>query len=129
MSILIKISAVVFVYVCISSVLKTQKPEYMILLRVCAVILIFLFIIDDVSDFITNTLTAFSAFNISSVHLNLLLKVVGISVITDFVCDTLKDSGENSLSSIVLVSSKFMILYMALPLINGLIIFCLQLVE
>lgn len=129
MSVLIKIGAVAFVYVCLAGVLKNQRTEYVFLLRICAVILIFLFIIDDVADFITNTLTVFSAFNISSAHISLLLKVVGISIITDFVCDTLKDSGEQSLSSIVSVSSKFMILYMSLPLINGLIMFCLQIVE
>lgn len=129
MSVLIKIAAISFVYVCLSSILKNQRPEYVFLLRICAVILVFLFIVNDIANFITNALSAFSAFNISSAHISLLLKVVGISVVTDFVCDTLKDSGENSLSSVVSVSSKFMILYMSLPLINGLIIFCLQLVE
>lgn len=128
MSVLFKIAAVAFVYVCLSSVLKAQRPEYVFLVRICSVVLIFLFITDDVADFITNILSVFSAFNISSAHISLLLKVVGISIVTDFVCDTLKDSGENSLSSIVSISSKFLILYMALPLINGLIIFCLELV-
>lgn len=129
MSVLIKIAAVAFVYVCLSTILKAQRPEYVFLVRICAVVLIFLFIVDDIADFITNILSAFSAFNISSAHISLLLKVVGISVVTDFLCDTLKDSGESSLSSVVSISSKFMILYMALPLLNGLIIFCLQLVE
>lgn len=129
MSVLIKIVAISFVYVCLSSILKNQRPEYVFLLRICTVIFVFLFIVNDIADFITNTLSVFSAFNINSAHISLLLKVVGISIVTDFVCDTLKDSGENSLSSVVSVSSKFMILYMSLPLINGLIIFCLQLVE
>lgn len=129
MSVLIKIAAIAFIYVCLASILKNQRPEYVFLIRICTVILIFLFIIDDVADFITNTLSAFSAFNISSAHISLLLKVIGISIVTDFICDTLKDSGENSLSNVVSVSSKFMIIYMSLPLINGLIIFCLQLIE
>ena len=129
MSVLIKIAAISFVYVCLSSILKNQRPEYVFLLRICTIIFVFLFIVNDIADFITNTLSVFSAFNINSAHISLLLKVVGISIVTDFVCDTLKDSGENSLSSVVSVSSKFMILYMSLPLINGLIVFCLQLVE
>ncbi len=129
MSILFKIAAVAFVYVCLSTILKTQRPEYVFLIRICAVVIVFLFIVDDIADFITNILSAFSAFNISSAHISLLLKVVGISVVTDFVCDSLKDSGESSLSSVVSISSKFMIIYMSLPLLNGLIIFCLQLIE
>jgi len=129
MSFLFKIAAIAFVYICLSTILKAQRPEYVFLIRVCTVVLIFLIIVDDIAEFITNIFSAFSAFNINSTHISLLLKVVGISVITDFVCDSLKDNGETSLSSVVSVSSKFMILYMALPLINGLIIFCLQLVE
>ncbi len=129
MSVLFKIAAIAFVYICLSTILKSQRPEYVFLIRICSVVLIFLIIVDDIAEFITNMLSAFSVFNISSAHISLLLKVVGISVVTDFVCDSLKDSGENSLSSVVSLSSKFMILYMTLPLINGLIIFCLQLVE
>lgn len=129
MNVLFKIVAVAFVYICLSTILKTQRPEYVFLVRICAVVLIFLFIVEDIADFITNILSAFSAFNISSAHISLLLKVVGISVVTDFICDNLKDSGESSLSNVVSISSKFMILYMTLPVLNGLIIFCLQLVE
>lgn len=129
MSILFKIAAVAFVYVCFSTILKSQRPEYVFLIRIGAVVLIFLLIVDDIAEFITNIISAFSAFNISSAHISLLLKVVGISLVTDFVCDSLKDSGENSLASVVSISAKFMILYLSLPLLNGLIIFCLQLVE
>lgn len=129
MSILIKIGAVAIVYVCISAILKSQRPEYVFLTRICAVILVFLFIVEDIAAFITNILSAFSAFNINSAHISLLLKVVGISIVTDFICDTLKDNGEASLAGVVSISAKFMILYMALPMLNGLIIFCLQLVE
>ena len=129
MSILFKIAAVAFVYVCFSTILKSQRPEYVFLIRIGAVVLIFLLIVDDIAEFITNIISAFSAFNISSAHISLLLKVVGISLVTDFVCDSLKDSGESSLASVVSISAKFMILYLSLPLLNGLIIFCLQLVE
>ena len=129
MSILFKIAAVAFVYVCLSTILKTQRPEYVFLIRICAVVLIFLFVVDDIADFISNIISAFSAFNINSSHISLLLKVVGISVVTDFVCDSLKDSGESSLANVVSISSKFMIIYLSLPMLNGLIIFCLKLVE
>ncbi len=129
MSILIKISAVVFLYVSVSIILKPQRPEFAFLLRVCTVIIVFLLIVDNIADFFSNMISALSAFNINSAHISLLLKIVGLSLVTDFVCDTLKDNGESSLSNVVSISSKFMIIYMALPLLNGLIIFCLQLVE
>ncbi len=129
MSIFLKISAIALIYVCLSIFLKSYRPEYVFLMRLCTVILIFLFLCEDLSVFISNILAAFSVFNIETEHINLLLKVTGIAIITDFICDTLTDSGEKSLAGIVSVSSKFLIIYLALPVLNGLIIFCLKFVE
>lgn len=128
MSVLIKVAAVSLVYICLSAVLKSYRPEFVIFVRIFAISLIFSVIVDDVAVFVTDMLSAFSAFNIESAHVKLLLKVVGIAIVTDFICDTLKDSGENSLAGIVAISAKFLVIYLALPLINGLIIFCLQLI-
>lgn len=129
MSIFLKISAIALIYVCLSIFLKSYRPEYVFLMRLCTVVLIFLFLCEDLSVFISNILAAFSVFNIETEHINLLLKVTGIAIITDFICDTLTDSGEKSLAGIVSVSSKFLIIYLALPVLNGLIIFCLKFVE
>lgn len=129
MSVLIKASVIAIIFVCFSVILKSFRPEYVFILRICAVAAIFLLMLDDISSFISNMLTAFSAFNISSIHIKLLLKSVGIAVITDFICDTLKDSGETSIAGVVALSAKFLILFMALPMINALIIFCLEFVE
>lgn len=129
MSIFLKISAIALIYVCLSIFLKSYRPEYVFLMRLCTVIVIFLFLCEDLSVFISNILAAFSVFNIETEHINLLLKVTGIAIITDFICDTLTDSGEKSLAGIVSVSSKFLIIYLALPVLNGLIIFCLKFVE
>ncbi len=127
MNSLIKIASIVFVYLILTSVLKNQRAEYVFLIRIATVVLVFFVIADSISDFLTDVMSAFSVFNISSSHINTLLKVVGIAVISDFVCDNLKDNGETSLAGVVSIASKFTILYMALPFINGLIIFCVQL--
>ncbi|MCH5191850.1 MAG: hypothetical protein J1F23_06750 [Oscillospiraceae bacterium] len=129
MSVLIKASVIALIFACFSVILKSNRPEYVFILRIGTVAAIFFLMLDDISSFITNMLTAFSAFNIDSVHIALLLKSVGIAIITDFICDTLKDSGETSIAGVVALSAKFIILFMALPMINALIIFCLKFVE
>ena len=43
--------------------------------------------------------------------------------------DNLKDIGENSLSNIVILISKFIILYMTIPILNGVIIFCMKFID
>lgn len=129
MNVLIKISAVVIVFICFSLILKSNRPEYVFLMRIFAVILIFSLMLDDIATFISDILSAFSVFSIESSHLKLLLKVSGVAVLTDFICDTLKENGDLSLAGVISVSAKFVILYMSLPMINALIIFCVKLIE
>lgn len=129
MNVFLKIGVIALVYVCFSVILKSYRPEYVFLMRICTVIIIFLLLTEDLSSFISNILSVFSVFNIESEHINLLLKVTGIAIVTDFVCDTLIDSGEKSLAGVLSVASKFLIIYLALPVLNGLILFCLKFVE
>ncbi len=129
MSVIYKICFIALVYVCFAVILKTYRPEYVFLIRIFAVILIFSLLIDDFSAFISNALSIFSVFNIDNEHIKLLLKVTGITIITDFICDTLIDSGDKSLAGVISISSKFLIIYLSLPILNGLIIFCLKFVE
>lgn len=129
MNTIIKISAVAFVFICISLILKSSRPEFVFLARICSVVLIFSIMLNDISVFISDMLAAFSVFNIDSVHIKLLLKVSGIAILTDFVYDVLKENGDLSLAGVISTASKFLILYMSLPIINALIIFCLKFVK
>ncbi len=129
MSIIIKISIISFVYVLSSILLKTYRPEYLFLIRIVVVIILFYIVTDYVSTFIDEISSIFEIFNINTLHVNLLIKVVGITIVTDFITDTLNDCGESSISNVITIVSKFMVLYLTLPLINGLILFCLKIIE
>lgn len=129
MNIFLKIGFVALIYLCFSVILKSYRPEYVLLTRIFAVLLIFSLLTDDISAFISNVLSIFSVFNIKSEHIKLLLKVTGVGIVTDFICDTLIDAGEKSLAGIVSMSSKFLIIILSLPILNGLIVFCMKFVE
>lgn len=129
MSIFLKIGIMALIYLSFSVILKSYRPEYVFLMRIFVVVFIFALLIDDISGFISNILSVFSVFNIQTEHINLLLKVTGIAIITDFICDILTDSGEKSLAGVVSISSKFLIIFLSLPILNGLILFCIKFVE
>ena len=129
MSTFLKIGIIALIYLFISVILKSYRPEYVFLMRVFAVVLVFATLVDDIARFISNVLSIFTVFNIESEHINLLLKITGIAIITDFICDTLIDSGEKSLAGVVAISSKFLIMFLSLPILNGLILFCIKFVE
>lgn len=124
MSVILKLSAVAIIYVLLSVILKSYLSEYAFLLRVFTAVLIFALIIDDVASFIEIWLKEFSILRIESIHIDLILKVIAISILCDFVSDALKDVGENAIANIVIISSKFVILLIAFPLFEGIIIFC-----
>ena len=129
MNVIIKVSIISLVYVLLTTILKKYSPEFVFLLRICTVAIVFITIIDEFTNIITNAFSIFYALNIESSHLQLLLKVVGIALVSDYICDVLKDSGEKSIATIVSTISKFLIIYLSMPLLNSLILFSLKLVE
>ena len=129
MNILIKIVVTAVLFLLFSVILKANRPEYVFLLRIFSVALIFYFALDYITKFISSYTTIFSAFDIDSSHITLLIKIVGIALISDFVSDTLKDSGETAMANTITTLSKFIILVFTMPVLNGIIVFCLKFIE
>ncbi len=126
---IIKIAIVSFVFVLLSVILKQNRPEFVFLLRVFVVIILVSFIIDYVSELISKILSIVTIFNIDSLHISLLFKVVGITLVTDIITDTLIDNGESSIANVITFISKLLVLFLTMPLINGLIIISLRFIE
>ena len=129
MNIIVKIGVISLVYIISALLLKSYRPEFVFLLRIFCLILVISLVSDYISSFISELLAIFTVFNIESVHISLLFKVVVITIISDLISDSLNDVGESSVSNIVLLISKFIVLFLTMPLINSLIIFCLRLIE
>lgn len=129
MNIIVKIGVISLVYIISALLLKSYRPEFVFLLRIFCLILVISLVSDYISSFISELLAIFTVFNIESVHISLLFKVVAITIISDLISDSLNDVGESSVSNIVLLISKFIVLFLTMPLINSLIIFCLKLIE
>lgn len=126
MNIISKIALISFVFIVLSLFLKTHRPEFVFLLRIFVIALLFSLIVDYLSNFISNLITIFTSFNIESEHISLLFKVVAITIIGDLVSDSLNDSGEATTGNVVILITKFIVIFMTMPLINSLILFCLK---
>ena len=124
MNIISKIALISFVFIVLSLLLKTHTPEFVFLFAFIA--LLFSFIVDYLSSFISNIITIFTSFNIESEHISLLFKVVAITIIGDLVSDSLNDNGEATIGNVVILITKFVVIFMTMPLINSLVLFCLK---
>lgn len=129
MSVIVKIGIVSLIYIVFALLLKSYRPEYVFLLRVFCVLLIVLLISDYISSFLTEIISVFAIFNIESVHVSLLFKVVAITIVGEIISDSLNDVGESSVSGVVILITKFIVLFLTIPLINTLLIFCLKFIE
>lgn len=129
MNILLKITILSLVFVLLSVLLKNYRPEYVFLLRIFAITAIIYFALEFIEKFINSFSSVFSDFNIDSSHISLLIKIVGIAIITDFISDILIDNGEIAMANTITIFSKFIVLYLTFPVLNGILAFCLKFIE
>lgn len=129
MTSLIKIAAVAVVFICCAVFIRQYRPEYTLLLRFTAIIIIVFLLLDEAKPLFDEFNEIFAQFNISSNNLALLLKVGFVALLSDFLIDTLKDSGDSSLAGIVGVASRIVIISFSLPVLKGIIIICRDLIK
>lgn len=129
MTILIKISAIALVFIFLSLLLKNNSNEFVFFMRIAVIVIIFFAISDSLSEFISSVISMFSSLEIDSLHIKLLVKVAGISIVSDFICDILKDNNENALSRVVEISAKLFIIILSFPMMNSLIAFCVEIIK
>lgn len=129
MTSLIKIAAVSVVFICCAVFIRQYRPEFTMLLRFTAVIIIAFLLLDEVKPLLDEFNEIFTQFNVSTENLLLLLKVGFVALLSDFLIDTLKDSGDNSLAGIVAVASKIVIISFSVPVLKGIIIICRDLIK
>ena len=101
--------------------LKSQNKMFALLVTLGGAVLIFLIS----SDAAFNVFDALSDIEDSAgytgTYVTMMLKVLGISIVTQVVCDSCRDNGESALASQTEIASKIMVLAMLLPLFQTVI--------
>ena len=107
--------------VIIAGILKEYKPEFKIYVSIVVGIVIFFLAVDKLSEFINLIHILSGKLNISSSFINILLKVTGISILTEFAVSICKDSGESAIASKIDLGGKILILSMSVTIIMSLL--------
>lgn len=101
--------------------LKSQNKMFALLVTLGGAVLIFLIS----SDAAFNVFDALSDIEDSAgytgTYVTMMMKVLGISIVTQVVCDICRDNGESALASQTEIASKIMVLAMLLPLFQTVI--------
>lgn len=129
MTLLFKILAIGIIYVILASALKEIRADYVVLIRFAAIIIVVTILIDEIVVYIENMFSIFDLFNIESMHINTLLKIAGITIISDMIYDSLSDSGETTIARLISTTSKIIIIGMSMPILNSLIVLCTEIIK
>lgn len=114
----ILILCVVIAVICL--ILKGFKAEYSLITELAGIIFISYFLIEIVDVIFAKTDSLFSGGIIDQTFLSVLIKALGISIITDIASNLCKDAGNNALSHISELFGKTAILVSAFPMIEKL---------
>ena len=126
---IIKIAGVVLCEIFAFVLLKQYKSEYVVLLQLCGVAVIFFMLFSQLKDLIAFFKGALDSSGISSDYISSLIKALGISLVTQFATDLCKDNGETALAGQVEFAGKVIVLGVSLPILRGIAQLLLGIVE
>lgn len=115
---IISICGLVFCIVILSKILEKTSKEYVVIISIISCILILSYLVSQLEPILDLIRQLTKYLNDGEDIYIVLLKSLGICIVTNLAVDVCKDTGETALSSIVLMSGKISILMLSLPLLN-----------
>lgn len=118
---MIKIAGFVLISLLLILLLKDTKREFSFILSAACGIILFIAVADDLYSIARSIYNLSSQVSNINTYISLMMKILGISLIAQFVVDLCRDAGENALASQTEIASKVLILIMTLPLFETVI--------
>ena len=118
---IIKVIGIGLIALVIAIILKQYRPEYVIYISIIAGILILFLTLEKFSGIINLLKSIFDKTYINKQFLEILLKITGIAIITEFAVSICSDAGEKAIASKIEIGSKVIIVTMSIPIISSLL--------
>lgn len=107
--------------VLLALMLKQTKPEYSVFLSMAVCICIFLYLLGRLQTVLGYLQQLQAQVNIDGVWLDTILKMLGITYITQFASDICKDAGYSAISSQIELFARVSILFLSFPVLLALV--------
>ena len=118
---IVKIIGVGLIALIIIVVIKQYKPEFTMYVSIIAGAIIIFLVLDKVTGIITLLTNLSKKTGINSEYLNILLKITGIAILTEFAVSICKDAGESAIASKIDFGGKVIVISMSIPIISALL--------
>ena len=118
---IVKIVGVGLIGTIILIVIRQYKPEFAIYISIIVGAIILYMVMDKLSAII-NLLTNLSRKSgMNMPYLNILLKITGIAILSEFTVSVCKDLGETAIANKVDFAGKIIIISISIPIISALL--------
>lgn len=118
---MIKIAGIVIISLVLVVFLKGASKEIAIFISIAATIIILSMVSSQMFELSDKLLNISSEISNGNSYIKLLIKILGISLLSQFISDLCRDCGENALASQSETVSKITILIMIFPLFETVI--------
>lgn len=118
---MIKISLVAVISVLICIQLKSLKGEYSVYISLVTCVIIFYFGISNLKSIITLIERLKSYSLIGNGYFSILIKIIGITYISEFSSEICKDAGYGAIASQLEIAGKLTILVISMPIVMAIL--------
>lgn len=115
---IVKIVGIGFISLIIIVILKEYKKDFAVYAELIGGAIILYILIDYLKD-IVDFVSSLSVTGISSSFILLLIKITGISILTEFAVSVCNDMGESAIASKVDLGGKLLIVSLSIPIITS----------
>ncbi len=118
---MIKLAGIIVVSLILIIFIRDTKKEFSLLLSIAVGILVFMSVAQEFYSVVETISSLVENSGEISSYISLMLKILGISLLGQFVIDLCRDNGENALATQTEIAIKIVIISMTLPLIETVI--------
>jgi len=114
---IIQIIGLGFMVTLLILVIKQQRPEIAVQLSLALATIIFLMVLSKINVVLDLFRDMAIKANISSMYLNTIFKIIGISYVTEFGAQVCRDAGEGAVAGKIEFAGKVLVMVLAIPII------------
>ncbi len=115
---IVKVIGIGFLTLIITIILKEYKKEYAIYAVLIGGLIIIFYSMDTIKSIIDFINTLSNNQNYNGEFISLLLKITGISILTEYAVSICKDSGENSIANKIDFGGKVIVISLSIPVMQ-----------
>ncbi len=118
---IVKVAVIGVAGVILALVLKSQKSEYAQIVSLVTAAVIFTYVTVKIETVIDSVNGFLGYVNIEGKYITILLKMTGITYVSEFAASMCKDAGHQAIASQIEIFAKLSLLAVSLPVVTALV--------